>query len=68
MYVLLSIKPKYIDEIAKGNKKYEFRRVIFRDRMSEAWVYASSPTKKIVGRFLIGEIIEDKPANLLFSR
>jgi len=26
MNVLLSIKPKYVEEIKKGNKKYEFRK------------------------------------------
>lgn len=64
MNVLLSIKPKYVEEIEKGNKGYEFRRAIFKNKPEEIVVYASSPVKKIVGSFSIGDIIEDTPDNL----
>lgn len=64
MNVLLSIKPKYIEKIIKGNKRYEFRKSIFKKSVDEVWIYATSPTKKIVGTFVIGEIIKDTPANL----
>ena len=30
MRVLLSIKPDFVNEIIKGNKKYEYRKKIFR--------------------------------------
>ena len=32
MDVLLSIKPKYVDAILKGEKKYEFRKIIFKNK------------------------------------
>jgi len=32
--------------------------------VDEVWIYATSPTKKIVGTFVIGEIIKDTPKNL----
>jgi predicted transcriptional regulator len=65
MSVLLSIKPKYVKEIFFGNKKYEFRKAIFKNEdIKEVYVYASSPEKKIVGKFNIGEIIADKPKKL----
>ena len=30
MNVLLSVKPKYAEKIVEGEKKYEFRRAIFK--------------------------------------
>ncbi len=65
MRILLSIKPKYIEQIISGKKKYEFRKETFKERHSnEIIVYSSSPIKKIIGKFKIGKIIEDTPARL----
>ena len=66
MNVLLSIKPKYVKEIMNGNKRYEFRRSIFRCRedIELVYIYSTSPVKKIVGVFTIKSIIEDHPKNL----
>ena len=66
MNVLLSAKPKYVKEIMNGNKKYEFRKSIFRckDDIELVYVYSTSPVKKIVGVFTIETIIEDHPKNL----
>ncbi len=64
MNVLLSIRPKYVEEIIKGNKRYEFRKSIFKKNVDKVWIYATSPTKKIVGTFVIGKIIKDAPENL----
>ena len=64
MKVLLSIKPKYVEEINKGSKLYEFRKVIFSDNISTIYVYETAPTKKIVGKIVIDNIIEDSPLNL----
>lgn len=62
MRVLLSIKPKYVDKILFGSKKYEFRKTIFRDEeVREMVIYSSSPMKKIVGTCAIGSVIEDRP-------
>jgi len=63
--VLLSIKPKYVRAILNGTKKYEFRKQIFRDRSRDIiFIYSSSPEKKIVARFRIGEIKEGRPDSL----
>ncbi|MFO8133010.1 MAG: ASCH domain-containing protein [Thermoplasmatota archaeon] len=64
MKALLSIKPKYIEEIANGNKKYEFRKYTFKKRVKEIWIYATSPAQEIVGLFSVGGIIKDTPQNL----
>jgi len=66
MNILLSIKPKYAESIINGRKKYEFRKVIFKRRIyiNNVYIYCSSPVKKIIGVFRIGNIIEDRPESL----
>ena len=67
MSVLLSIKPKYVEQIEKGSKLYEFRRVIFKQDINEIYVYATAPIKQILGKICVDEIIEDTPKNLWFN-
>jgi type I restriction enzyme S subunit len=65
MYVLLSIKPKYVKSIIEGDKRYEFRKKIFKNReINRIYIYSSSPVKKIAGTFEIGGILEDHPCDL----
>jgi predicted transcriptional regulator len=65
MDVLLSIKPKYVKPILEGEKKYEFRKVIFRNpAVSRVFIYSSAPVKRIVALFEISRITEDHPAAL----
>jgi type I restriction enzyme S subunit len=65
MDVLLSIKPKYVKSIIEGDKRYEFRKTIFKNReINWIYIYSSSPVKKIVGTFEIGGILEDHPVDL----
>jgi type I restriction enzyme S subunit len=60
--VLLSIKPKYVKAILDGTKHYEFRKQIFRDQSRKTiYIYASSPMKKIVACFHLGEIVKGHP-------
>ena len=56
MNVLLSIKPKFALEIFNGNKKFEYRRTIFRKPVERIVVYASSPVKMVIGEFVIKDI------------
>jgi type I restriction enzyme S subunit len=65
MDVLLSIKPKYVKSIIECEKRYEFRKRIFKNReITRIFIYSSSPVKKIVGTFEIGGILEDHPVDL----
>ena len=58
MRVLLSIKPNYAELILSGEKKYEFRRSIFRNPgIKKIIIYASSPVSKIIGEFEIDDIL-----------
>ncbi len=57
--VLMSIKPEFAKKIFNGSKKYEFRRIIFKNqRIKKVVVYASSPIKKVIGEFEISKVLE----------
>lgn len=47
--VLLSIKPRFADQIVAGTKQVEFRRVWAQQPVPWIAVYASTPSQKIVG-------------------
>ena len=65
MKVLLAIKPEFALKIFDGSKKYEYRRAIFkRDEVTTVVVYASDPIKKVIGEFVIGDILHDEPQML----
>ena len=65
MDVLLSIKPEYVKKIARGEKKYEFRKRIFKSpTINRIFIYSSSPEKRIIGSFQIGSILKDCPEQL----
>ena len=66
MNVLLSIKPRYANEILAGRKKYEFRksRPRLAKRNQKAYVYATAPMSRIVAAFTINDIVQDSPSRL----
>ena len=54
MKTLMSIKPHFIDKIRRGEKKFEFRRVLPRHQeISHIIVYASKPVGKVVGEITV---------------
>lgn len=62
MFVLLSIRPKYVESIFSGKKRYEFRKKIRRDAEgSKAFIYESKAARQIVGYFIIEKILSASP-------
>ena len=59
--VLLSIHPEFANAILDGHKRYEFRRVLFKERVDEVLIYATLPVGQVVGSFMIDDIYEDTP-------
>ena len=64
MKIILSIKPQYAEEIFAGEKRFEYRRKIFKQSVESVLVYATSPICKIVGEFKIDRVLEDTPDSL----
>jgi predicted transcriptional regulator len=68
MDVLLSIRPEFAFRILDGSKKYEYRRTPFRRTdIGKVLVYASSPTRGVVGEFRIECILAESP-HVLWAR
>lgn len=62
MKVLLSIKPEFAFKIFDGEKKFEFRKVIFKNPdIKTVVVYASSPVQQVIGEFEIDDILSSSP-------
>lgn len=65
MKALLSIKPQYAEKIFSGEKRFEYRKVIFTQKnIKTVVVYATMPVGMIVGEFSIEEILEYSPTEL----
>ena len=64
MNVILSIKPEFVEKIFSGEKQYEYRKVLFKQKVDTVYIYASRPISKIVGEFKIDEILCDTPENI----
>jgi predicted transcriptional regulator len=56
--VLLSVKPQFAEAILAGTKTFEFRRLLFkREDVRTIVIYASSPTRKVVGEFTLDKVL-----------
>lgn len=65
MKVLMSIKPEFASKIFDGSKRYEFRRMIFKQpSVTKVVVYASSPVQMVIGEFEIDHILQHHPKEL----
>ena len=61
MKVLMSIKPKFVEEIFSETKTFELRKKIFKSSINTIVIYSSSPKKKVVGEIIIDKIISSTP-------
>lgn len=57
--MLLSINPEYVASIIQGNKQFEYRKFRCRDDVDKIIIYATAPTKAVIGEVEIAEILED---------
>jgi type I restriction enzyme S subunit len=59
MNVLLSVNPKYVAKIVDGEKKYEFRKRIFKKKdVDQIYIYSTFPVGKIICTVTIKRILE----------
>ncbi len=57
MKVLLSIKPEFVEKIFSGEKKFEYRKNIFKNKnVNSVIIYSTMPVGKIVGEFSFSKI------------
>ena len=62
--VILSIQPEFANKIFNHVKKYEYRKAIFSPNVKKVYVYSSSPVCKIIGYFIIDEIVQGLPSTV----
>ncbi|MGL5630462.1 MAG: ASCH domain-containing protein [Mycoplasmoidaceae bacterium] len=62
--IILSIKPEYANKILDDSKKYEFRKLKPLRNIDKIIIYASSPTKAIIGEVEVTDIINMNPEAL----
>lgn len=53
----MSIKPRFADAILRGEKRFEFRKVVFSRHVDVVVVYVTVPTKRIVAEFDVRRIV-----------
>jgi predicted transcriptional regulator len=60
--ILISIKPRFARAILDGDKRFELRRFVPRFTAGDrALIYASSPVRRVVGAFTVGELATGSP-------
>lgn len=63
--MLLSINPEHVDNIFKGIKRFEYRKIkCSRSDVNKILIYSTAPIMRIVGEAEILEIIEDSPSTV----
>ena len=58
--ILMSIKPEYVDKIFTGEKKYEYRKRMCKEKIDRIIVYSSFPIQKVVGELKIKQVLYNK--------
>lgn len=61
MIALFSIKPEYVNKILSGEKYYEYRKVIFKKKVTKIVIYCTMPVGKIIGEFEVEDILSGRP-------
>lgn len=62
--ILLSIKPKYVENILNQTKQYEFRKTKCKRDIDKIIIYATAPVSQIVAEVEVIEILEDTPETI----
>lgn len=62
--VLISIKPKYVQEILNGKKRFEYRKHIFKKEIDKVYIYSTSPVQRIVGYFKYTGYLKEVPEKI----
>lgn len=65
MKILLSIRPHYAYQIFSGSKRFEFRKVLYKNpEVTTVVVYATKPVGKVIGEFTISGVHKESPEEL----
>lgn len=62
--ILISINPEHVENILKGIKKYEYRKIAAKEDVSSIIIYETTPVKRVVAEAEIIEVLMCPPAKL----
>ena len=62
--ILISINPEHVENILKGVKKYEYRKIAAKEDISSIIIYETTPVKRIVAEAEIIEVLMRSPEEL----
>ena len=62
--ILISIKPKYVDKIFNGSKKFEYRTKLAKKDEDKLIVYCTSPVQRVIGEVDVVETLAYSPETL----
>lgn len=57
MKAILSIKPEFVEKIISGEKKYEFRKKMFKQEIKSVIIYSTKPVGCFVGEFKLKKVL-----------
>ncbi len=61
---IFAIKPKYVEKIFSGEKRFEFRTTVCKQQINKMIIYETSPVSKIMGEVSVSQILKDTPENI----
>ena len=59
--ILLSIEPVFVKRILDGTKRFEFRKVVGKKKVTEIVIYCTSPVMKVIGEVKVSNTFVDTP-------
>ncbi|CAK7038989.1 ASCH domain-containing protein [Phascolarctobacterium sp.] len=62
--ILLSIKPEYVNRILSGEKKYEYRKRLAKNKSCIILIYSTAPVMKVVAKAEVNGTISAAPSTL----
>ena len=62
--ILISINPEHVENIIKGIKKYEYRKIAAKQDISSIIIYETTPIKRVVAEAEIIDVLELQPEEL----
>ena len=61
---IFAIKPKYVEKIFSGEKRFEFRYTVCKQQINKIVIYETSPISKIVGEVSVSKVLKYTPENI----
>lgn len=64
MEAIISIKPRFVEKILNGRKRFEYRKSFSKKMPEKCYIYATKPVGKVIGFFTIKQILKDEPEKI----